>query len=53
MLNGGKAVRDRDGKIVQAAAFQKGEKDAPPGRVKPDRRWFGGSTQRSFTYSPS
>lgn len=44
MLNGGKAVRDRDGKIVEAAAFQKGEKDAPPGRVKPDRRWFGGSS---------
>lgn len=41
MLNGGKAVRDRDGKIVEAAAFQKGEKDAEPGRVKPDRRWFG------------
>lgn len=41
MLNGGKAVRDRDGKIVEAAAFQKGEKEAEPGRVKPDRRWFG------------
>ena len=43
MLNGGKAVRDRDGKIIQAAAFQKGEEDAKPGRVKPDRRWFGQS----------
>ena len=41
MLNGGKAVRDRDGKIIEAAAFQKGEKDAKPGRVQPDRRWFG------------
>lgn len=41
MLNGGRAVRDKDGKIIQAAAFQKGEKDAPPGRVQPDRRWFG------------
>lgn len=41
MLNGGKAVRDRDGKIIQAAAFQKGEKEALPGRVQPDRRWFG------------
>nr|ODN97816.1 nucleolar GTP-binding protein 2 [Cryptococcus depauperatus CBS 7855] len=41
MLNGGKAVRDRDGKIVQAAAFQKGGKETEPGRVKPDRRWFG------------
>jgi nuclear GTP-binding protein len=41
MLNGGKAVRDKDGKIIEAAAFQKGEKDAKPGRVMPDRRWFG------------
>lgn len=37
MLNGGKAVRDRDGKIVQAAAFQ--SKEAEPGRVQPDKRW--------------
>jgi nuclear GTP-binding protein len=41
MLNGGKAVRDRDGKIVKAAAFQKGEDETKPGRVQPDRRWFG------------
>lgn len=44
MLSGGKAVRDRDGKIIQAAAYQKGEEDVTPGRVKPDRRWFGGSS---------
>ena len=41
MLNGGKAIRDKDGNIIQAAAFQKGEKDTKPGRVQPDRRWFG------------
>ncbi|QRV81202.1 guanine nucleotide binding protein-like 2 (nucleolar) [Ceratobasidium sp. AG-Ba] len=41
MLNGGKAVRDRDGKIVQAAAFQRGESETKPGRVQPDKRWFG------------
>lgn len=41
MLNSGKAVRDKDGKIVQAAAFQKGEDETKPGRVQPDRRWFG------------
>ena len=41
MLNGGKAIRDRDGKIIQAAAFQKGEDETKPGRVQPDRRWFG------------
>ena len=41
MLNGGKPVRDRDGKIIVAAAFQKGEDETKPGRVQPDRRWFG------------
>jgi nuclear GTP-binding protein len=44
MLNGGKPVRDPDGKIIQAAAFQKGEDETQPGRVQPDRRWFGEST---------
>jgi hypothetical protein len=43
MLTGGKAVRDRDGRIIQAAAFQKGEDETTPGRVQPDRRWFGAS----------
>lgn len=41
MLSGGKPVYGRDGKIVEAAAFQKTEADAKPGRVQPDRRWFG------------
>jgi nuclear GTP-binding protein len=41
MLSGGKAVRDRDGKIIKAAAFQAGEAETKPGRVQPDRRWFG------------
>lgn len=41
MLTGGKAVRDRDGKIIEAAAFQKGEDETTNGRVQPDRRWFG------------
>jgi nuclear GTP-binding protein len=41
MLNGGKPIRDKDGKITQAAAFQKGEDETKPGRVQPDRRWFG------------
>ncbi|OCF76583.1 nucleolar GTP-binding protein 2 [Kwoniella mangroviensis CBS 8886] len=49
MLNGGKAVRDKDGNIVQAAAFQKGEKEAEPGRVRPDRRWFGNTRVISQT----
>lgn len=34
-----KATRDRRGNIVQAADFQSSE--AKPGRVQPDRRWFG------------
>lgn len=41
MLNGGKPVYDRDGKIKQAAVFQKGEDETTPGRVQPDKRWFG------------
>ena len=41
MLNGGKAIRDRDGKIIQSAAFQKTEKETEVGRVQADRRWFG------------
>ncbi|EIN14264.1 NGP1NT-domain-containing protein [Punctularia strigosozonata HHB-11173 SS5] len=49
MLNGGKPVRDRDGKIIQAAAFQKGEDETTPGRVQPDRRWFGNTRVISQT----
>jgi nuclear GTP-binding protein len=41
MLTGGKPVRNPDGKIIEAAAFQKGEDETKPGRVQPDRRWFG------------
>ncbi|KAF8869539.1 NUC091 domain-containing protein, partial [Mucidula mucida] len=49
MLNGGKPVRDKDGKIIQAAAFQKGEDETKPGRVQPDRRWFGNTRVISQT----
>ena len=41
MYIGGKAMRDKDGKIIQAAAFQKTEAETKPGRVQPDKRWFG------------
>ncbi|KAN0061605.1 GTPase required for pre-60S ribosomal subunit nuclear export and maturation [Thecaphora frezii] len=34
-----KAIRDRNGKIIQAQEFQSSE--AKPGRVQPDKRWFG------------
>lgn len=35
----GRAIRDADGKVIQAAEFQSTE--VTPGRVQPDRRWFG------------
>jgi nuclear GTP-binding protein len=50
MLKGGKPVRDKDGKIIQAAAFQKGEDETKPGRVQPDRRWFGTSDVTTSAY---
>ncbi|KAM6498772.1 NGP1NT (NUC091) domain containing protein [Amanita muscaria] len=49
MLSGGKPVRDKDGKIVEAAAFQKGESETTAGRVQPDRRWFGNTRVISQT----
>ncbi|TRM70455.1 NUC091 domain-containing protein [Schizophyllum amplum] len=49
MLNGGKPVRDKDGKIIEAALFQKGEDETKPGRVQPDRRWFGNTRVISQT----
>jgi nuclear GTP-binding protein len=48
MLSGGKPVRDKDGKIIQAAEFQKGEDETKPGRVAPDRRWFGAFTSEVY-----
>ncbi|KAJ9104555.1 GTPase required for pre-60S ribosomal subunit nuclear export and maturation [Naganishia friedmannii] len=49
MLNGGKAVRDKDGKVIQAAAFQTTEKDTEMGRIQADRRWFGNTRVISQT----
>ncbi|KAG6885831.1 hypothetical protein C0993_009223 [Termitomyces sp. T159_Od127] len=52
MLNSGKAVRDKDGNIIQAAAFQKGEKETKPGRrshiveTEPFADTFGPKAQR-------
>lgn len=48
MMKGGKPVYDRTGKVIQAAAFQKGEDETAPGRVQPDRRWFGMSCRADF-----
>ncbi|ORY66937.1 Choline/Carnitine o-acyltransferase-domain-containing protein [Leucosporidium creatinivorum] len=49
MLSGksGSAVRDKDGKITQEAEFQ--SKEVTPGRVQPDRRWFGNTRTISQT----
>ncbi|KAH8834998.1 hypothetical protein DL96DRAFT_1665987 [Flagelloscypha sp. PMI_526] len=51
MLNGGKPIRDKDGKIIQAAAFQKGEDETKPGRVQPDRRMVRLNTKKDDPYS--
>ena len=50
MMKGGKPVYDRTGKMIQAAAFQKGEDETTLGRVQPDRRWFG-TFQVGFFFS--
>ncbi|GAA5916336.1 hypothetical protein JCM8208_005307 [Rhodotorula glutinis] len=42
-----KAVRDADGKILVAAEYQ--STDVTPGRVQPDRRWFGNTRTISQT----
>ncbi|KAM0746605.1 NGP1NT-domain-containing protein [Meredithblackwellia eburnea MCA 4105] len=49
MLSGktGSAVRNAEGKIIEEAAFQ--SKEVTPGRVQPDRRWFGNTRTISQT----
>ncbi|GAA5927214.1 putative GTPase NOG2 [Sporobolomyces koalae] len=49
MLSGksGRAIRAADGKIIQEAEFQ--SKEVTPGRVQPDRRWFGNTRTISQT----
>ncbi|KAK9762158.1 GTPase required for pre-60S ribosomal subunit nuclear export and maturation [Basidiobolus ranarum] len=39
MLNSGRAVHDKDGNVIKAAAFQ--SKETPVARVEPNRKWFG------------
>lgn len=43
LANGHRATRDRDGKIIEAAEFQ--SREAKPGMIQPDRRWFGAYIQ--------
>lgn len=49
MLSGksGSAVRDASGQITKEAEFQ--SKEVTPGRVQPDRRWFGNTRTISQT----
>ncbi|GAA5882199.1 hypothetical protein JCM16303_002275 [Sporobolomyces ruberrimus] len=49
MLSGksGSAIRNAAGKIIQEAEFQ--SKEVTPGRVQPDRRWFGNTRTISQT----
>ncbi|GAA95317.1 uncharacterized protein L969DRAFT_15214 [Mixia osmundae IAM 14324] len=47
LSSGHKAIRDKDGKILKAAPFQ--SKEVTPGRVQPDRRWFGNTRVISQT----
>ncbi|BGP47357.1 GTPase required for pre-60S ribosomal subunit nuclear export and maturation [Rhodotorula kratochvilovae] len=42
-----RAIRDVDGKVLKAAEFQSTE--VTPGRVQPDRRWFGNTRTISQT----
>ncbi|KAG0199487.1 GTPase required for pre-60S ribosomal subunit nuclear export and maturation [Mortierella sp. GBA30] len=39
LLKGGRAIRNAQGKVIKAAAFQ--SKTVEPGRVAPNRKWFG------------
>ncbi|KAI1321030.1 GTPase required for pre-60S ribosomal subunit nuclear export and maturation [Mortierella claussenii] len=39
LLKGGRAIRNAQGKVIKAAAFQ--SKAVEPGRVAPNRKWFG------------
>ena len=41
------AVRDASGQITQEAEFQ--SKEVTPGRIQPDRRWFGNTRTISQT----
>ncbi|KAG0364503.1 NUC091 domain-containing protein [Gamsiella multidivaricata] len=39
LLKGGRAIRNAQGKVIKAASFQ--SKAVEPGRVAPNRKWFG------------
>ncbi|EDQ91202.1 uncharacterized protein MONBRDRAFT_19938, partial [Monosiga brevicollis MX1] len=39
--SGGRAIRDRKGKIISAAPFQRAVSSGTVARVEPNRRWFG------------
>lgn len=49
MYRGGKPIRDRRGKIVQAADYQQTVKSGEVARVEPNRKWFGNTKVISQT----
>jgi len=49
MYKGGKAIRNKAGKIVQAAEFQSSVKSGEVARVEPNRKWFGNTKVISQT----
>jgi len=49
MYKGGKAIRNKQGKIVQAAEFQSSVKSGEVARVEPNRKWFGNTKVISQT----
>jgi len=49
MYKGGKAKRNKMGKIIEAAEFQKSVKSGEVARVEPNRKWFGNTKVISQT----
>jgi nuclear GTP-binding protein len=41
LLIGGKPMRSKEGVIIETEEYPKGEDETKPGRVAPDRRYFG------------
>jgi nuclear GTP-binding protein len=41
LLVGGKPMRSKEGVIIETEEYPKGEDETKPGRVAPDRRYFG------------
>lgn len=53
MYKSGKPTRDRDGKIVKAADFQRTSVSGTMARVQPDRRYVDSARDSLTTHSPA